>query len=1100
MGAPTARGERPPAALVRRRRLEERLDAATRHRLTTLVAGPGSGKTTLLGQWARERPVAWHTLTEADRALAPLARAIVDQVRLWVPGLTPDLILAVEGAKGPDADADEASRADSLAALVCQELDDKLIGHLVLVLDDLHEISPDGAGARFIGGLCRNSPDRFHMVAASRAPMPFPIARMRLHGDVVEIDADDLSFSASETRALVLSVLGDAAEPAIAHLHQGTAGWAAAIRLAVQALGSVPPQTRTRVLELPEARRPLFEYLAEEVMSTEDHDVVGLVRAAAHLPWLSSGLVAVLGLAGDGVFDEAVRRGIYFTATNDPGRMAAAPLMREFVLERIPLASSAVEELCSRAAGWYESAGCYAEAIEVLFDGVGSAEVGRLLEDRGQIMMASGLTQDVLGAVVRLGESERTTEVRLLEAEARQVLGDWEGALASYEAVTPPEGLIPCAVAWRMGLVHHLRGDVDLALAVYERGERDGTDLANEATLLAWTASARWLRGERDTCRALAEHALELARHANEGRAMAAAHTVLAMAAALEGDRAANDAHYLRALEHAERAHDVLQTIRIRSNRGSRNLEEGAYEQALQELDIALRLADLTGFATWRALSLSNRAQALSHLGRLEEAIADLEESRAIFRRVGSRLESYPLSHLGEVYLVRGDTAMARAAFQGAVALSGDSADLQGLVPALAGLAKVTAAVDVGAARRYAGQAVANASVLGHVAALLASGWVEQVAGDADAARRWAGEAADVARIRRDQPGLAEALELAAAVEPEPGLAADQLHEAKRLWIGLGDPLRAARVDLALAGAGAVADRLAVASAAADTLGRMGALGAARDARRLIDELEADERPPVLIATLGGFGVIRDGVSVPTAEWQSRKARDVLQMLVANRGKPVHREVLIDRLWPDENPAKASNRLSVALSTIRSVVDPAKQRPADHYLVGSRDHVAVDTGHLAVDVERFLARAARGLDRVRRGDRDGGLPELRAAEADYVGDFLEEEPYEEWAVGLREECRAVYLKVASVLAEAAGASGDHDTAARHYLRMLERDAYHEPAHLGLVSAMSAAGRHGAARRLYGSYVARMAELEVEPAPFPGPGVADGAGDPAFRSP
>ena len=80
-----------------------------------------------------------------------------------------------------------------------------------------------------------------------------------------------------------------------------------------------------------------------------------------------------------------------------------------------------------------------------------------------------------------------------------------------------------------------------------------------------------------------------------EDRALAAAHTVLAMLAALEGDRASNDAHYLRALDHAERAGDVLQIIRIRVNRGSRNLEEGAYEAAIVELDLAIRLADLGG-------------------------------------------------------------------------------------------------------------------------------------------------------------------------------------------------------------------------------------------------------------------------------------------------------------------------------------------------------------------------------------------------------------------------------------------------------------------------------------------------------------------------
>jgi DNA-binding SARP family transcriptional activator len=100
---------------------------------------------------------------------------------------------------------------------------------------------------------------------------------------------------------------------------------------------------------------------------------------------------------------------------------------------------------------------------------------------------------------------------------------------------------------------------------------------------------------------------------------------------------------------------------------------------------------------------------------------------------------------------------------------------------------------------------------------------------------------------------------------------------------------------------------------------------------------------------------------------------------------------------------------------------------------------------------------------------------------------LEEEPYADWAVSLREEARAEYLVVAETLARAATEDGDHDRASRRYLRMLERDPYSEPAHLGLIVSMRRSGRHGAARRLYGNYVSRMAELDVEPEPFPDAG-------------
>ena len=54
-------------------------------------------------------------------------------------------------------------------------------------------------------------------------------------------------------------------------------------------------------------------------------------------------------------------------------------------------------------------------------------------------------------------------------------------------------------------------------------------------------------------------------------------------------------------------------------------------------------------------------------------------------------------------------------------------------------------------------------------------------------------------------------------------------------------------------------------------------------------------------------------------------------------------------------------------------------------------------------------------------------------------------------------------------------------------RAVARDAYDERAHLQLVTALTAAGRHGEARRMYRSSCGRMAELAVEPAAFPGAG-------------
>jgi DNA-binding SARP family transcriptional activator len=243
----------------------------------------------------------------------------------------------------------------------------------------------------------------------------------------------------------------------------------------------------------------------------------------------------------------------------------------------------------------------------------------------------------------------------------------------------------------------------------------------------------------------------------------------------------------------------------------------------------------------------------------------------------------------------------------------------------------------------------------------------------------------------------------------------------------------------------------------------------------------------VAIRVLGGFGVFRGGVAVPLREWQSRKARDLLKLLVARLGRPAPRESLLEALWPEQDPRRTRPRLSVALSTVRAVLDPGRRLDPGHYVSATREAVALETGRLALDLDAFLAQAEAALALARRGGPQDAVAALLVAEAAYAGDFLEEDLYEEWAVGPREQARAVYLSVVRALVESAAGRGDHEAVARHALQLLGRDPYDEPAHLALVAARTAAKAHGEARRAYHAYTARMGELDLTPAPFPAPG-------------
>jgi DNA-binding SARP family transcriptional activator len=188
-------------------------------------------------------------------------------------------------------------------------------------------------------------------------------------------------------------------------------------------------------------------------------------------------------------------------------------------------------------------------------------------------------------------------------------------------------------------------------------------------------------------------------------------------------------------------------------------------------------------------------------------------------------------------------------------------------------------------------------------------------------------------------------------------------------------------------------------------------------------------------------------------------------------------------LWPDE-PDRSARRLSVLLSTIRSTLDPTKSWPADHYVAADHDTMWLVREHVDVDVELFLRETAEARRLMATGEPEKAEALLVRATARYLGEFCADDPYADWTAGLRELARHTFVDAAAALAALADERFDPPEAVRHRLRILDVDPYDEVAHLGLIRSLSAQRRHGEARRAYRNYCARLAELDIDPAPFP----------------
>jgi DNA-binding SARP family transcriptional activator len=911
-----------------------------------------------------------------------------------------------------------------------------------LVVDDVFTTAEDD--------LLRLLENDTRLVLLSRWPLA-NLGRLARHGLVEEHGPADLALTADQT-AEVLREYGVSDPTVAASVHERTGGWPALVRLAAEPAG-IPA------------------YLDRQVFTPMPTPAARLLRDLAHFGPLDVDLCRALGHRHPGrTLAQLQRIGVIAQRT-------VVPVVAEAARERWPLGSPTERtRLLRAAADWYAAHHRPGDAIPAYVHCGRWDEAAALLRTYGPTWVIGGGAATITATIDALPEKD--SALRLLLGEALLVRGEDDRALAELTALAGSDPL-DAGLAWRLGAVHYLRADPHAAIATFARARDADPSGKDGALLLAWDATARWMCGDVAACGELATRALAAAERADDDRARAAAHVALAMHAMLTGDRSGNASHLNLALRCAEAAGDIVQAARVHGNLAARLLEDAQYEAALAEARRSKELAEATGYTAILAVAWCNEADALFRLGRLDQAAAAYEQALTTFQQRRSHKVAYPLIGLGGIHRARGRHSLARAAYEEAARAASATGDVQGMVPALAGLARVLASIDPAAALVAAERARAAGSGPYATESTLATGWAQLAAEDVAAAADSATEASALARRHRDTRGLAEALELRAAVSVATNDGAEArraLAEAVQTWRLANAPLDVDRVMCALGALpdAGVAERI-TARLARDRLEEAGVT--LPDVRT-----QAAAAPPVVIRTLGRFEVCVGDTAVTMSMWQSRKARDLLRVLVARRGRAIARDELTELLWPGGDPDRLAHRLSVALSTVRSVLDPDRTADPDHYVLADRSGVALETGSLTIDLELFLAEVSHGLALRDVGRCDDARSVLATAERRYTGDFLENEPYEDWSVAAREEARAAYLRTVRTLAELSRHSGRVDDAVHYLLRVIDKDPYDEAGHRELVATLATAGRHGESRRARARYVAAMHDIGLDPSP------------------
>ncbi|GAA3638613.1 BTAD domain-containing putative transcriptional regulator [Microlunatus ginsengisoli] len=228
---------------------------------------------------------------------------------------------------------------------------------------------------------------------------------------------------------------------------------------------------------------------------------------------------------------------------------------------------------------------------------------------------------------------------------------------------------------------------------------------------------------------------------------------------------------------------------------------------------------------------------------------------------------------------------------------------------------------------------------------------------------------------------------------------------------------------------------------------------------------------------LGSFALLVGGDPVPWGGLRPR-ARSLLMLLALRAGEPVHREELIEAVWPEATLASGTRSLQVAVSSVRQWLATAGL-PEDS-LRRQSDAYALCLPGVTVDVRRFeeLARAATGTSSARPADGAGALAAYQAALDAYRGDLLPEVGPAEWVIGERDRLRTLAAHLAADAARAAQGGGNTSAGIAAARRSIELDPYHDPAWRLLAELLDSAGDHSAAAVARREHARVCAELGV----------------------
>lgn len=227
-----------------------------------------------------------------------------------------------------------------------------------------------------------------------------------------------------------------------------------------------------------------------------------------------------------------------------------------------------------------------------------------------------------------------------------------------------------------------------------------------------------------------------------------------------------------------------------------------------------------------------------------------------------------------------------------------------------------------------------------------------------------------------------------------------------------------------------------------------------------------------LIYLLDGFQLAWGDRTIRAQDIRLRRGRDLLKLLALAPDHRLHRDQVLESLWPEKDPQKSARSLSQLLFTLRPIL--ASLDPS--FTIQYDDEALVLTARAGIwtDVEAFEQAAYNA--RIKPDP-----AECQAALLLYRGDLLPDDPYSDLFSRRREELKEAQSSLLNQLAAYHVNQGENPQAIELLRQLVEIDPANEEAQGMRMQAYAANGQRSLALKTY-QEMAEVLEREYGTAP------------------